>query len=85
MYPIFKKTADQFLILISSIDSYISVDVSLHNTSIIWSTTNTLFIKSKTIIVIRSEKSRLPRTQQQDTLFTIKQWLYTLANNSAWY
>ena len=37
------------------------------------------------IYVTRSEKSRLPRTQQQDTLFTIKQWLYTLANNSAWY
>ena len=37
------------------------------------------------VIVTRSEKSWLPRTQQQDTLFTIKQWLCTLANNSAWY
>ena len=28
---------------------------------------------SLTVIMTRSEKSRLPRTQQQDTLFTIKQ------------
>ena len=35
------------------------------------------------LYVTRSEKSRLPRTQQQDTLFTIKQ--YTLTNNSARY
>ena len=30
--------------------------------------------------VTESEKSRVPHTQQQDTLFTIKQWLYTLTN-----
>ena len=35
--------------------------------------------------VTRSEKSWLPRTQQQDTLFTIKRQLYTLTNNSARY
>ena len=31
------------------------------------------------------EKRRLPHTQQQDTLFTIKRQLYTLINNSARY
>ena len=32
--------------------------------------------------VTSSEKTQFPRTQQQDTLFTIKWWLYTLTNNS---
>ena len=35
--------------------------------------------------VTRFEKSQLPRKQQQDTLFTIKWWLYTLTNNSGRY
>ena len=32
--------------------------------------------------VIRYENNQLPRTKQHDTLFTITQQLYTLANNS---
>ena len=45
-----------------------------------------LFLQqNKKAYVTRFEKSSLPRTQQQDTLFTIKRQLYMLTNNSARY
>ena len=42
-------------------------------------------INITSVYVTESEKSQLPRTQQPDTLFTIKWFLYTLTNNSARY
>ena len=38
---------------------------------------------TSSVYVTGSENNQLPHTQQQDTLFTIKRWLYTLINNSA--
>ena len=34
-----------------------------------------LIVCDRTTFVTRSEKSRIPHTQQQDTLFTIKQYV----------